>query len=71
MVVKQKLRMLKNKVLRKIFAAKRQEITGECGKLHNPDLQYLNSSPNVIRDLKSRLLRWPGHSARKELSRNA
>ena len=58
--------MFENKVFRKIFGAKRDEITGERRKLHNTDLHSLYSSPNIIRDLKSRRLRWAGHVARME-----
>ena len=63
--------MFENKVLRKIFGAKRDEITGEWRKLHNSELHALDSSPNIIRSLKSRRLRWTGHVARMEQSRNA
>ena len=58
-------------VLKKIFGAKRYEITGEWRKLHNAELQALYSSPNIIRNLKSRRLSWTGHVARMEQSRNA
>ena len=60
------LRVFENKVFRKIFGAKRDEITGEWRKLHNAQLHALYSLPNIIRNLKSRLLRWAGHVARKE-----
>ena len=63
--------MFENKVLRKIFGAKRDEITGEWRMLHNAELHALYSSPNIIINLKSRRLRWAGHVARKEQSRNA
>ena len=46
-----RLRVFENKVLRKIFAAKRDEITGEWRKLHNAELHALYSSPNIIRNL--------------------
>ena len=62
--------MFENKVLRKIFRAKRDEITREWRKLHNAELHALYSSPNIIRNLKSRL-RWAGHVARMEQFRNA
>ena len=58
--------MLENKILRKIFGAKRDEITGEWRKLHNAS--YM---PNIIRNLKSRQLRWTGHVGLLELSRYA
>ena len=44
-----RLRVFENKVLRKIFGAKKEEITGEWRKLHNAELQALYSSPNIIR----------------------
>ena len=62
--------MFENKVLRNIFVAKKEEITGEWRKLHNVELQELYSSPNIISRLKSRRLRWAGHVARMEQSRN-
>ena len=66
-----RLRVFENKVLRKIFEAKKDEITGEWRKLHNAELHALYSLPNIIRSLKSRRLRWAGHVARMEQSRNA
>ena len=63
--------MLQNKVLMKIFGAKKDEITGEWRKLHNAELHLLYSSPNIIRSLKSRQLRWAGHVVRMEQPRNA
>ena len=62
--------MFENKVLRKIFGAKRDEITGKWRKLHNAELHALYSLPNIIGNLKSRL-RWAGHVARMEQFRNA
>ncbi|KAJ4438883.1 hypothetical protein ANN_14836, partial [Periplaneta americana] len=64
------LRVFENKVLRKIFGAKRDEVTGEWRKLHNADLHALYSSPDIIRNIKSRHLRWAGHVARIGESRN-
>ncbi|KAJ4438799.1 hypothetical protein ANN_14751 [Periplaneta americana] len=66
-----RLRVFENKVLRKIFAAKRDEVTEEWRKLHNTELHALYSSPDIIRDIKSRRLRWAGHVARMGESRNA
>ena len=63
--------MFENKVLRKIFGAKRDEIAGEWRKLHKTELHTLYFSPYIIRNLKSRLLRWAGHVARMEQSRKA
>jgi hypothetical protein len=51
-------------VLRRIFGPKRDEVTGEWGRLHNKELYALYSSPNIIRVMKSRRLRWAGHVAR-------
>ena len=53
-----RLRLFENNVLRKIFGAKGDEITGEWRKLHNSELHALCSSPNIIRNLKSKRLRW-------------
>ncbi|KAJ4434159.1 hypothetical protein ANN_16479 [Periplaneta americana] len=66
----QRLRMFENKILRKIFGAKRDEVTGDWRKLHNAELHALYSSPDIIRNIKSRRLRWAGHVARMGESRN-
>ncbi|KAJ4431620.1 hypothetical protein ANN_20219 [Periplaneta americana] len=66
-----RLRVFENKVLRKIFGAKRDEVTGEWRKLHNTELHALYSLPDIIRNIKSRRLRWAGHVARMGESRNA
>ncbi|KAJ4448404.1 hypothetical protein ANN_10420 [Periplaneta americana] len=66
-----RLRVFENKVLRKIFGAKRDEVTGEWRKLHNTELHALYSSLDIIRNIKSRRLRWSGHVARMGESRNA
>ena len=63
--------MFENKVLWKIVGAKRDEITGEWRKLHIAELHALYSSPNIIRNLKSRRLRWAGRVARLKQFRNA
>ncbi|KAJ4449906.1 hypothetical protein ANN_01313 [Periplaneta americana] len=65
------LRVFENKVLRKIFGAKRDEVTREWRKFNNTELHALYSSPDIIRNLKSRRLRWAGHVARMGESRNA
>jgi hypothetical protein len=51
-------------VLRKIFGSKRDKVTGEWRRLHNEDLYYLQPSPNIIRVIKSRLMRGAGYVAR-------
>ena len=66
-----RLRMFENKVLRMIFGAKRDGNTGEWRQLYNAELYAFYSSPNIIRDLKWRRLRWAGHVARMEQFRNA
>jgi len=59
-----KLRMFENMVLRRIFGPRRDEVTGEWRRLHNEELHYLYSSPNIMRVIKSRRMRWAGHVAR-------
>ncbi|KAJ4443786.1 hypothetical protein ANN_05564 [Periplaneta americana] len=66
-----RLRVFENKALRKIFGAKRDEVTGEWRKLHNTELHALYSSPDIIRNIKSRRFRWAGLVARMGESRNA
>jgi hypothetical protein len=61
---KHRLRVFENRVLRRIFGPKRDEVTGEWRKLHNEELHILYSSPNIIRQIKSRRMRWAGHVAR-------
>jgi hypothetical protein len=56
--------VFENRVLRRIFGPKRDELTGEWRKLHNEELQNLYSSPDIIRQIKSRRMRWAGHVAR-------
>jgi hypothetical protein len=56
--------VFENRVLKKIFRAKRDEVTGEWRRLHNEELYDLYSAPNVIRLLKSRGIRWVGLVAR-------
>jgi hypothetical protein len=58
-------------VLRRIFGPKRDEVTAEWRRLHNKELYALYSSPNIIRVIKSRRLRWAGHVARMGERRGA
>jgi hypothetical protein len=58
------LRVFENRVLRRIFGCKKDEVTGEWRKLHNKELYALYSSPNIIRVLKLRKMRWTEHVAR-------
>jgi hypothetical protein len=59
-----RLRVFENRVLRRIFRPKKDEVTGEWRKLHNEELHNLYSSPDIIRQTKSRRMRWAGHVAR-------
>ena len=63
------LRLFENRVLRRIFGPKRDGVTGEWRKLHNEELNSLYSSPNFVRVIKSRRMRWAGHVARMEEGR--
>jgi hypothetical protein len=58
------LRVFENRVLRRIFGPKWDEVTGEWRKLHNEELHILYSSPNIIRQIKLRRLRWAEQVAR-------
>jgi hypothetical protein len=59
-----RLRVFENRVLRRIFGRKMDEITGEWRKLHNVELNDLYYSPNNFRVIKSRKMGWDGHVAR-------
>jgi hypothetical protein len=59
-----RLRVLENRVLKGIFGPKKDEVTGEWKRLHNEELYDLYLSPNIIRVIKSRRMRWAGHVAR-------
>jgi hypothetical protein len=59
-----KLRVFENMVLRRIFGPRRDEVTGEWRRLHNLELNDLYSSPNIVRVIKLRRMRWAGHVAR-------
>jgi hypothetical protein len=57
------LEVFANRVLRRIFDPKKDEVTGDWRKLHNEELHNLYSSPNIIRVLKLRRMRWAGYVA--------
>jgi hypothetical protein len=63
--------MFENRVLRRIFAPKRDYVTGEWRKLHNEELHALYSKPNIIRIMKARRMRWAGNVARMGEEMNA
>ena len=56
-----RLRVFENRVLRRVFGPKRDEVTGEWRKLHNEELSDLYSLPNIVRVVKSRRMKWVGH----------
>jgi hypothetical protein len=66
-----RLRVFENRMLRRIFGPKRDEVTREWRELHSEDLRNLYSLPSVIRIIKSRRMRWAGHVARMGEKRNA
>jgi hypothetical protein len=59
-----RLKVFENRVLRRIFGPKRDEVTGEWRKLHKEELREFYSSPSIIRIIKSRSMLWVGHVAR-------
>jgi hypothetical protein len=61
-----RLRVFENRVLRRIFVPKRDEVTGEWRELHSEELHILYSSPNIIRHIKPRRMRWVGHGREGE-----
>jgi hypothetical protein len=66
-----RLRVFENRVLRKAFGLKRDEVIGEWRKLHNEELRDLYSSSSIIRMIKSKRMSWVGHVAPMEEKRNA
>jgi hypothetical protein len=63
--------VFENRVLRRIFGPRRDEVTGDWRKLHNEELHNLYSSPNILRMIKSRRMRWAWNVARMGETRNA
>jgi hypothetical protein len=59
-----RMRAFENRVLRRILGPKRDEVTGKWRKLHNDKLHNLYSSPNIIRQIKTRRMKWAGHVTR-------
>jgi hypothetical protein len=57
-------RVFENRVLKRIFGSKRDDVTVECRKLYNEELNDLYCSPNIVQVIKSRRMRWAGHVAR-------
>jgi hypothetical protein len=66
-----RLRVFENRVLRRIFGPKRDEVTGGWRKLHIEELHSLYSSPSIVRVIRARWMRWAGHVARMGLVRGA
>ena len=64
-----RLRVFENRVLRRIFGLKRDEVTREWRKLYNEELNDLYSSPNIVWVVKLRRMRWAGHVARLQEGR--
>jgi hypothetical protein len=58
--------VFENRVLRRMFGPKKNEVSGEWRKLHSEELYNLYLSPNIIRQIKSREMGWAGHVARME-----
>jgi hypothetical protein len=58
-----RLRVFENRMLRRAFGPKRDEVTGKWKKLHNEELNDLYSLPNIVRVVKLRRMRWAGHVA--------
>jgi hypothetical protein len=67
----QRLRVFGNRVRRRIFGPKREDVAGGCKRLHNEELHNLYASPNIIRMIKSMGMRWAGNVARMGQMRNA
>jgi hypothetical protein len=66
-----RLRVFENRLLRRLFGPRRDEVTGGWRKLHNEELRDLHFSPSIIRMIKLSRMRWAGHIARTRRKRNA
>jgi hypothetical protein len=66
----QRLRLFENRVLKRIFGPKRDEVMGEWRKLHNGELHILYSTPDIIRQIKLKRIRWAGHVGHMGEGRN-
>jgi hypothetical protein len=64
-----RLKVFHNRLLRRIFGVKRDEVTNQCRGLHNEELNDLYTSPTIVRVIKSRRMRQAGHVARMEEGR--
>jgi hypothetical protein len=58
-----RLKVFENRVLRRVFGPRRDEVTGEWRRLHNEELNDLYSLPNIVRVVKSRRMKWASHVA--------
>jgi hypothetical protein len=63
--------VFENRALRRIFGPRTDKVTGGWRKLHNEEIHNLHSSPNIIRMIKSRKMKWTGHVARMGAKKNA
>jgi hypothetical protein len=63
--------VFENGVLRRIFGSKRGEATGNKRRLQNEELYYLYSSPNTVRVIKTKIMRWVKHAVRKGMRKDA
>jgi hypothetical protein len=68
---KHRLKEFENKVLRRVFELKSYEVVGGWRKLHNEEIHNSYFLPNIVRMIKSRMIRWAGHVERMEEKRNA
>jgi hypothetical protein len=69
-LVYSRYRVFENRVLRRIFGPKREEVAGDWRRLHNEALHNLYDSPYIVRVIKLRMKKWAGHIARRGEMRN-